>query len=90
MAFSLLLSHVEIEQPLLLLCRSLFIEAELVLEPLFTDHDTLLINDVVELAIIFFQDFILVVFLLFIIFLITAIQTCVLSIFLLVLVVELL
>ena len=40
---------------------------KLIDEPVFTDHDALLINDIVKFSIVFLEDVVLVVFFVFVI-----------------------
>lgn len=75
---------------LLLLHHALFeIELEFMGQPFLTHHDTLLINDVIELAIVFFKNFIFIIFLFFIFLhvLVPTVKACVVVVLLLILVI---
>ena len=64
----LLLFVVQVNNSLELIVTLILGENELVDKPVFADHDTLLVDDVVELAIVLLKDIILVVLLIFIVF----------------------
>lgn len=64
----LLLFVVQVNNSLELIVTLILGENELVDKPVFADHDALLVDDVVELAIVLLKDIILVVLLIFIVF----------------------
>ena len=89
LGFPFLLFKIELEDPLLLSQSFFIIKRKLIQKPFLPNLYTLLINNIIEFPVIFFQDFIFVILFFLIIFhiLIATIQTRVLIVFLFVLVV---